>query len=396
MNQILTTSYLLILISLGYFATDVYLPSLPAIAKYFQASDQDVQNSLVFYLLSFGVAPMLFGPLSDHIGRKKVLLFGVFIALGATLGCLFASSIESFIAFRVFQGFGCGAVLISARASASDLFEGKQFAQQLSLITMFMPLVLALAPTLGGFLQEKFQWQAVFVFLIGYMLLILTCISLRSESLKEPKQMSILSTVDVYRNLIRHRLFVLYGLNFVLPTIGLFAYMTLSPFLFQNVIGLSPSEYGSLSLYIGGTIMATAYLNRKLIAHYELETILAIGASLLAIAGLLLLVFHMMGILTTWSLLLPTLLYFTCLSFCVGNSASKSMSYLRTHFGSAAALMTTVQFLAGSLGSFLFSITTDKTALPLALCFLIIGILSLMTLRLSSKLESINQPMITS
>jgi len=178
------TAYLLLLISLGYIVTDVYLPSLPALSSYFKASDNEIQTTLFSYLISFSLAPLIFGPLSDHIGRKKVLLWGVVIGTLATFGCLFAPNISWFIISRFIQGFGMGAVLIAARATASDLFTGKNLAKQMSRMTMLMPLILALAPSIGGLLQQNFQWRAVFIFLIGYMLFILILVILTPESVK--------------------------------------------------------------------------------------------------------------------------------------------------------------------------------------------------------------------
>src|SRR4051794_36235807 len=105
------TVYLLLLISLGYVVTDIYLPSLPALTVHFHASDNKVQMTLFSYLLSFSLAPLICGPLSDHIGRKKVLLAGVIIGTLATLGCLFAQNIDLLIISRFIQGFGMGAVL---------------------------------------------------------------------------------------------------------------------------------------------------------------------------------------------------------------------------------------------------------------------------------------------
>ncbi len=229
-SKFYTTTYLLLLISLGYIATDIYLPSLPALSIYFHVSDSEVQMTLFFYLLSFSLTPLIFGPLSDHVGRKKVLLGGIFISILATFGCLFAQNIYWLIAFRFIQGIGTGAVLISTRATVSDLFTGKALAKQISFITMLMPLVLAIAPTIGGVLQQSFHWQAVFIFLICYMMLIFFCIAFKSESLKNPSNEKISQIFSTYRSILKNRLFLIFGVNYVLPSLGFFAYLTVSPF----------------------------------------------------------------------------------------------------------------------------------------------------------------------
>lgn len=382
-----TTTYLLLLISLGYIATDIYLPSLPALSSYFHASDSEVQMTLFTYLLSFSLTPLIFGPLSDHIGRKKVILGGLLISILATLGCLFAHNIHWLNAARFLQGTGTEAVLISARATVSDLFIGKALTKQMSFLTMLVPLFLSIAPTIGGVLQQRFQWQAVFIFLIFYMMLIFACVTFKSESLKNPSNKKISQIFSTYRSHLNNRIFLAFGVNFVLPSLGIFAYLTLTPFLFQEIIGLSPMQYGFLALYVGATIIVTGYINLKLIHHFSVSTILYLGSSLILLAGCLLLFFHMMGILTTWSLLLPSLIFFTCMPLSVSNAASKSLSFVHSHFGAASALLTTFQFLVGALGSFIFSLISDETARPLAIGFISIGILSLINLTYACKLE---------
>lgn len=381
------TIYLMLLISLGYIVTDIYLPSLPALTVYFQASENEVQMTLFSYLLSFALCPLIFGPLSDHIGRKKVILGGVLISLLATLGCLFAQNILWLIISRFFQGLGTGAVLIATRATVSDLFTGKALAKQMSLVTMLMPLLLAIAPTIGGFLQEKFQWQANFIFVLFYLIVVLICVLMKTESLKKPSHEKISHIFATYRSHLSNTLFLVYGVNFVLPSLGLFSYLTVSPFLFQEMIGLSPVEYGSLALYVGATILVTGYINLKLIKHFEVNKILFFGGSLILFAGCLLAFFHFLGILTTWSLLIPSLLFFTCMPLCIANAASKSMSLVHGNFGTATALLSSFQFLIGALGSLIFSLIPQETALSLGICFICIGVLFLVNLQFASKLE---------
>jgi DHA1 family bicyclomycin/chloramphenicol resistance-like MFS transporter/DHA1 family 2-module integral membrane pump EmrD-like MFS transporter len=254
-------------------------------------------------------------------------------------------------------------------------------------MTMLMPLILAIAPTVGGILQQNYHWQAVFIFLICYMILILICVAFTHESLKNPSTEKVSQIFSKYRSHLKNRLFLVFGVNFVLPSLGFFAYLTASPFLFQEIIGLSPIEYGSLALYVGGTILISGYINLKLVQHFLVTQVLYFGASLIVLAGCLLMFFHMANILTTWSLLLPSLIFFTCMPFCIANAASKSLSLVHSNFGAASALLTTIQFLVGALGSFIFSLISDETALSLAICFIFVGVLSLINLKYACRLE---------
>lgn len=386
-SNFIISLYLLLLISLGYIATDIYLPSLPALTAYFHATENEVQMTLFSYLLSFSLIPLISGPLSDHIGRKKVILAGISLGIIATFAALFAPTIQWLIVARFIQGIGTGAVLISSRAIVSDLFTGKALAKQMSVITMLMPLTLSMAPTLGGFLQELFNWQAVFVFLVIYMVLILFFVISQPESLQTLSHTSLIQVFSAYKEQFKNRLFIFAGIGFVLPSLGLFAYLTTSPFLFQTAIGLSPIEYGALAIYIGATILVTGFINMKIVHHFSPTVALYLGGGLVLLSGILLLIFHFMGILTIWSLLLPTLLFFTCLPFCISNMAAKAMGMVNGHFGAATALLTTFQFFGGAACSFLFSLISDETTLSLALCFTIIGIAFLVNLIYIHHLE---------
>lgn len=337
------------------------------------------------------MAPLVFGPLSDHWGRKKVLLIGMGIAIIATFGCLLALNIYGLIAFRFLQGIGTGAVLIATRASVSDLFVGKALVKQMSFMTMLMPIILAIAPTVGGVLQEAFQWQSIFIFLLCYMIGLLIFVCLRSETLQKVSEEDISQVFLKYRSHLQNRLFLRYGVNFILPSLGIFAYMTVSPFLFQEVIGLSPAEYGSLALYVGLTILVAGYINVKLVQRYEVMTIVKGGSILVILAGALLMIFHVLNILTTWSLLIPFLIFFTCMPFCVTNTASKCMTLVKHNFGAASALLSTMQFLVGALATLLFSLISDETAFSLAVCYMIVGAVSLINLKYICKLESIQE-----
>lgn len=389
-SKFVTTSYLLILISLGYVASDLYLPALPALAEYFHTSDNNVQLTLFSYLLSFALTPLIFGPLSDHMGRKKVLLGGISLGILASFGCLCAKNIQWLIASRFFQGIGTGAVLISSRATVSDMFTGKALAKQMSLMTMMMPLILAVAPTIGGMLQQNFGWRSVFIFLTCYSILIFFLVLRKPESLHKQNHEDISQIFKKYRVHFANKLFLIYGVNLALPFLGLFAYLTASPFLFQEIIGLSPMQYGSLALLVGATIMFTGYINIRLLNRISPTQILALGSSLIVAGGCLLTFFHIIGVITIWSVLLPSLLFFSCMPFCIANAASKCMALVSSNFGTASALLTTFQFLVGAMGSFVFSLLPHESALSLGICFIVVGMLSLLNLRYASSLEASN------
>lgn len=377
------TISLLLLISLGYLATDVYLPSLPAIGEEFSVSDSMVQMTMFVYMISFSFTPLVFGPLSDQIGRKKVILTGLIALLVGTLGCFISPSIYWLIFFRFIQGIGGGAIIISSRAMIPDLYQGVELAKKVTQVTMFMPFALAFGPLIGGFMQEQHGWRSVFQLLAVYIFFLVVKMRFVDESLKLFTERKAGRALESYRELLWNKQFVMVVLGLVFPAVGLFAYLSVSSFLFQEVLGLSPFQYGSLSIYIGGAVLISSFCNHKALGHFSVDSIIWTGIGLMTLSGLLLLFFHITGWVTSVTAVLPVLLYFSCLPLCISNSISKGMSMIDHSFGAAGALMTTTQFLAGSLGVLVFSLLKVNTVLPLAICFILMSLMTGMSHRLA-------------
>jgi MFS family permease len=281
---------------------------------------------------------------------------------------------------RGIQGIAIGAIIVTARAMVPDLFSGKDLAKMITCISMLMPLVLSIAPTIGGYIQEYFQWRIVFVFLLLYFGMLLVIIPKIPETLKTPRQQkfaakSFYNMFVLYKDLINNLPFVLYGLCSVIPLIGSFGYLTSSPFLFQKVLHLSPSKYGLLSLYAGGSILLYGVINTKLIKIFPLHKLLILGTVMVLLAGAWLLLSTYLGILTVTGIFLPVLLYYSCFIISIANATSQALTYITGGYGTARALLATCQFLAGAFGSFIFSRLPMEDGFYLACCFIVNGIL---------------------
>lgn len=258
-----TKIYLLIMVGIisafGPFVTDFYLPSFPAISKYFHTTDSLVQLSLTAGMVGLAFGQLIIGPLSDKYGRKRPLLASLVLFCIATLGCLFSPDIYWFVLFRLVQGLaGAGGVVIS-RSIATDLYEGRELSRFFSMLSSVQGLAPILAPVLGGFLLEVTDWRGIFWILLAIGVALIVTVTLFRESLsKEHRQQSgVFSTFCHYVPLLHNFSFMSYVLVQAFAMGVMFTYIAASPFIFQNHYGLTPVNYSlcfganAISIMIG-------------------------------------------------------------------------------------------------------------------------------------------------
>jgi len=177
---------ILMLGSIGFVATDLYLPSLSSIVKDFSTTKAYVQLTLSFYLLFFGVSQFFYGPLSDKVGRKKIVLYGLSLTIVGSIVCVFSPNVGVLIVGRSIEGFGVGAGATMMRAILRDLYVGDELAKKGSYIATGTGVFMAGAPIIGGYIQDFFGWRFNFVFIVLYTLMgILIVSKFLPETIKE-------------------------------------------------------------------------------------------------------------------------------------------------------------------------------------------------------------------
>jgi len=255
-----------LIISVGQLSMGLVFPSLPWIAKDFTISLDQAQLLVSIYLLGFGPSQFLYGPISDALGRKVVLLIGLFIAmLGLMLIIFMSDSFTGMVAGRFLQGLGTGCCAVLARASTRDRFNGPDLPTAMSYIAMaasFTPLV---APVIGGFINFHFGWGMVFISLLGYVSLAWVVIAFRfKETLAQRSPVpSPTKMLQQYRDLVTSRYFMSFAsigwLNFSL----MITTVSVMPFIMQNQIGMTSDEYAMWAVIPAlGMLGGTSLCNR--------------------------------------------------------------------------------------------------------------------------------------
>ena len=283
------TLLLSLLTALGPLTMDMYLPSLPAIGRALDASTAAVQLTISSYLLGFAVGQILYGPLSDRVGRRPVILAALVIYVAATVVCAVAQTIGILIAVRFVQALGGAGCIVLARAAVRDLYSGERAGRELSLmgsITAFAPIV---APAIGGLLQDAFGWRASFYLLVVFALVAgATAARFLPETLRQRASgpFSFGAMGALYRSVLVHRGFLANLGILVAAFVGLFAWISGAPFVMQGLYAMTPVAFGAAYAVGAAGYMVGAYVAARVVMRLGLDRTVGMGAVIMAAGGL--------------------------------------------------------------------------------------------------------------
>ncbi|MGE5467276.1 MAG: multidrug effflux MFS transporter [Ignavibacteria bacterium] len=350
-------------------STDLYLASLPHLATYFAATPAMVQQTLSLFVLGFGAAQLVSGPLSDRYGRRPVLLGGLGLYAIASVACGLAPSIGVLLAARFVQAVGCCTAVVIARAIIRDAYapaEGAHVIARASMLLSFAPL---LGPIAGGYLQVAFGWRAAFAALT-LLCLILTAATLRhlreTNAAPDPRAMRLDGMLESYRRIAGAPVFWAYALPGALSYASIFVFISGSSFVLITVLGMPTQYYGycyafGVSGYLTGTIAC-----RKLMGRVGVDRALELGTAL-SLAGGLLFVALVAGGLRHWTIV-PLCQFVTMCAHGINFPCAQAgaVAPFPERAGAAAGLLGFVTMLLAFLAGLWVGASHDGTMEPLA------------------------------
>ncbi len=357
------------LTAMGPLAIDMYLPALPTIARDLGTTPAAVQVSLAMYFVGIALGQAFYGPLSDRLGRKPALYFGLTIFVAASIGCALAWNVQSLIAFRFLQALGGCAPLVVPRAVVRDHFDERGSVRMLSVLILVMGLAPILAPLIGGQLLINYGWRSVFWVLTAYGVIWCVLVGLllpESLSLERRKRQPVRAILALYARLLRDRSYMGYVLSGGMIFSGLLAYIAGSPFVFIELFHVPPEQFG---LFFGTNafgIIAASQINRWLASRMAPRRIIRIILPVAMVAGLTLLVNAYTGFGGFAGILVPLFFFIACHGFVMPNTTALAMAPHGTIAGSASALLGTLQFVLGATAGALVGVLGNGTAVPLA------------------------------
>ncbi len=388
---------LVVTAALGPLAMNVFLPSLPGITEYFNTSPAKAQLSISLYLSMVALLQLVFGPLSDKFGRRPVILIAFAIMVVGTLICIFATTIEWFLAGRIIQA-ASSAGLVLSRAIARDLTKGEDAAVLIAYITMGMSLAPMIGPLIGGYLDEIYGWQSSFYLTLGFAIFALFMIYTDLGETNQHKQNSIKEQIEAYPELLQSRRFWGYAITAMFSSGAFFAFLGGGSLIANKVYHLSPSEYGFYFMFISLGYLIGNMISGRITKRIGINQMMLSGNIVVALGLAASVITILLG--GTHPLAFFGFIFFVGIgSGMTLPSANAGVVNVRPNLaGSASGLAGSLQLGGGAILSVIagYTISAENGALPLAVMMLIsvlcasLGTLYVMHIERQIKTENEN------
>lgn len=391
MHKAVTLTLIIISIFICDVAYDMYAPGLPQIGAFFRVPQTIVQFTVSLNLLGSALSGLVYGPLSDHYGRRPALLVGMSIFVLASVGCCLAQSIGSLVAFRFLQGLGTGAAGVVGYAVVNDMYSGEGSAKSLSIVNMLAAFSPVLGPIIGSYvLAWGYGWRFLFI-IIALMagVLFVALIFCFKETIQEKKaKLSCRSIMLEYSALFKNRKFLGFSLIQSLTIMWLWASMAGLPFVFIEGMNLPIKYYGylisiSMVSYIAGT-----FVNRWLIGKLSLPGLITMGLATVIVCDTTVAICYYMK----QSLVSPLFIEILwipssfAIAFIISNNMASAFSYASDK-GAASSFIVFWQTMFGAVGIYIVSKLYDGSILPIAILAVVCCFISIVVLRLLGSVK---------
>lgn len=368
----------LMIIPISGLSIDIYVPSLPAVSRYFQVDNALTQFTITAYMFGLGIMQLFAGSLSDTYGRRKPFLIANFIYILATLAIPFAYNIQQLIFLRFVQGVLVAVMIVPMRAVISDLYVGPEFHKMVSYMTITWAIGPIIAPAIGGYLQAYFGWKSNFYFLAAYAL---AAFALNLYGLHETSKyrhpLHFVTIVKRYTEILcnRHFLESLFLSCILLSLVILFT--VVGPFLIQDVMHYTAIQYGHIALLTGFAWFLSSLLNRLFI-DLSYERKIKINFLCLLVISTVSLIVSLLLPMSIYTVVVPVILLFLAGGMIFPANFARAVSLFPTMTGSANALFGGGLFLLTSIGSGLSTMLKATTNIPLLSIYVLLSLIGVL------------------
>lgn len=377
--------------ALGSLCIDMYLPALPAISRDLHAGTSVTQASLTACLAGLGLGQVLIGPVSDRLGRRCPLLFGIAAFVSAAAGCAVAPDIYVFLVFRFVQGLGGASGIVISRAIVRDRYAGPAAARFFSMLMTVVGTGPLLAPQLGAALLALGSWRLLFaaLALAGLVLMVFAYVCLPETLPAASRAVDAAgTTLHAMQSVITDRAFLVNALACGIGFGAIFSYVAGAPFALENTFGLSPALFGIAFGVNGAGLILASHVNGRLVGRLgpmRLFTYGAIGLAAGSVALLAVLATHTVGL---FGVLACMFVVLSSNGFIAPNAMALALNDFPHAAGSASALLGVLQFSIGAAAAPLVGVAGPHSDLPMGIAMALFGVSALIVRALLARRPS--------
>ena len=369
--------------ALGPVGMQILLPALPVIKQTFDVSNDVAQLTLSLSMLAIAIGTLVYGPLSDKYGRKRVMLAGIVITLIGSIVCFIADSIVLLISGRFIQAFGGAVGLVLARAIVRDVYGADEAARVIATLVMVMVVLPMMSPALGGELMHQFGFESVFIIIafasaIAFVFLFLWL----PETLEKPIPFEgVKSMLMTFSNLFASRVFCGYAFCVTFVSVVFFSFISAAPEIMVSVLKRPPTEYGYYFIMIPAGFMTGNYVARHFGKTISIDNMIAIGASIGIIGIVLALLLQFLDMNSPFALFLPIALAVLGNGITLPNAQAAAINEFPEYAGTASGLTGFLQMSVSSVAAQAVALIFNGTVYPLLGLMLVASLISLLTFR---------------
>jgi DHA1 family bicyclomycin/chloramphenicol resistance-like MFS transporter len=378
-NHIILVVYLAALVAFAPFSTDVYLSSMPVIQGIFKTSGAEIQLTLSLFFLGFAMAQLVWGPLSERIGRKAVVLLGVGIFVVSSVFCAMSYTIDMLIFWRVLQAIGacCGVVmgLVIIRDIFSDRQEMAKMITVMVSVTMVAPMV---APIIGSYVQAHINWEANFYVLALYGLVLFVGAFFLKESHPKAgrKPLPVNKLFQAYAQQVMHPSFLWAVLAMSANFSVMFAFISGSAFIYIKIYHLPIDRFGYFFALNACTLILASILLNRIRTRVRPQALVISGVSLSLVGSVAMMVALTVHGSSIWSVALPSFVATFGVGILYPEVTSYALHHVKEYVGVAAAFSGMMRFVVAAITALIMGFTIQQSAWPLAIAMLVFSVLA--------------------
>lgn len=360
------------------FALDVYVPSIPAIRGYFSTSSFVIQLTVSIFMLVVGLGQLIMGPLSDHFGRRKIIILSTAVFTVGSILCALSPTATVLILSRIIQAMGASGMMVAAFAIVRDLYSGNECARIYSFLNSTIALSPLLAPIVGGYLEVWYGWQASFAFLsvLGVLVIILAN-SKVTETLSDENHIKLTKNVFYnYIHIAKNLKFLIYAVCAACGIACFFTFFSVSAYIIITLLHVPEQNFWIYFGGIGIVFFIGSLLSGHLVVRIGTYRTVLIGTLLITLSGILMLGWYLYFDLSAAGFMAPMMITGLGGAMVMGGGAGGAIEPFPEMAGTASALLGFSEFIFAFFVSTIVMKWEVTSTLPLAITLTALGLTS--------------------